>query len=197
MNDEYLTIADDKIGEGYYTEKRSKFLAFSHHVSTTDEIKALIGFYKTKYYDSRHVCYAYVLGADRTVFRANDDGEPSGTGGKPILGQINSNTLTDILVVVVRYYGGVNLGTSGLAIAYRTAALSAIKNAVIVKKYVEEDIVFSFPYVMLNAVMRIVKEMSPRIISQTYYNNTCEMRFSIRSSEAMKFKEKLRKLSFQ
>ncbi len=196
MNDEYLTIADDKIGEGYYTEKRSKFLAFSHHVSTTDEIKALIGFYKTKYYDSRHVCYAYVLGADRTVFRANDDGEPSGTGGKPILGQINSNTLTDILVVVVRYYGGVNLGTSGLAIAYRTAALSAIKNAVIVKKYVEEDIVFSFPYVMLNAVMRIVKEMSPRIISQTY-NNTCEMRFSIRSSEAMKFKEKLRKLSFQ
>ena len=196
MNDEYLTIADDKIGDGYYTEKRSKFLAFSHHVSTTDEIKALIGFYKTKYYDSRHVCYAYVLGADRTVFRANDDGEPSGTGGKPILGQINSNTLTDILVVVVRYYGGVNLGTSGLAIAYRTAALSAIKNAVIVKKYVEEDIVFSFPYVMLNAVMRIVKEMSPRIISQTY-NNTCEMRFSIRSSEAMKFKEKLRKLSFQ
>lgn len=196
MNDEYLTIADNKIGEGYYTEKRSKFLAFSHHVSTTDEIKALIGFYKTKYYDSRHVCYAYVLGADRTVFRANDDGEPSGTGGKPILGQINSNTLTDILVVVVRYYGGVNLGTSGLAIAYRTAALSAIKNAVIVKKYVEEDIVFSFPYVMLNAVMRIVKEMSPRIISQTY-NNTCEMRFSIRSSEAMKFKEKLRKLSFQ
>ena len=196
MNDEYLTIADDKIGEGYYTEKRSKFLAFSHHVSTTDEIKALIGFYKTKYYDSRHVCYAYVLGADRTVFRANDDGEPSGTGGKPILGQINSNTLTDILVVVVRYYGGVNLGTSGLAIAYRTAALSAIKNAVIVKKYVEEDIVFSFPYVMLNAVMRIVKEMSPRIISQTY-NNTCEMRFSIRSSEAMNFKEKLRKLSFQ
>ena len=196
MNDEYLTIADDKIGEGYYTEKRSKFLAFSHHVSTTDEIKALIGFYKTKYYDSRHVCYAYVLGADRTVFRANDDGEPSGTGGKPILGQINSNTLTDILVVVVRYYGGVNLGTSGLAIAYRTAALSAIKNAVIVKKYIEEDIVFSFPYVMLNAVMRIVKEMSPRIISQTY-NNTCEMRFSIRSSEAMKFKEKLRKLSFQ
>lgn len=196
MNDEYLTIAGDKIGEGYYTEKRSKFLAFSHHVSTTDEIKALIGFYKTKYYDSRHVCYAYVLGADRTVFRANDDGEPSGTGGKPILGQINSNTLTDILVVVVRYYGGVNLGTSGLAIAYRTAALSAIKNAVIVKKYVEEDIVFSFPYVMLNAVMRIVKEMSPRIISQTY-NNTCEMRFSIRSSEAMKFKEKLRKLSFQ
>ena len=196
MNDEYLTIADDKIGEGYYTEKRSKFLAFSHHVSTTDEIKALIGFYKTKYYDSRHVCYAYVLGADRTVFRANDDGEPSGTGGKPILGQITSNTLTDLLVVVVRYYGGVNLGTSGLAIAYRTAALSAIKNAVIVKKYVEEDIVFSFPYVMLNAVMRIVKEMSPRIISQTY-NNTCEMRFSIRSSEAMKFKEKLRKLSFQ
>ena len=196
MNDEYLTITEGKIGEGYYTEKRSKFLAFSHHVSTTDEIKTLIGFYKKKYYDSRHVCYAYVLGADRAVFRANDDGEPSGTGGKPILGQINSNVLTDILVVVVRYYGGVNLGTSGLAIAYRTAASAAIENAVIVKKYVEEDIVFSFPYVMLNAVMRIVKEMSPRIISQTF-NNTCEMRFSIRSSEAMKFREKLRKLSFQ
>ena len=120
MSDEYKTIASTS--EGYYTEKRSKFLAFAHHVQTVDEVKELLAGYRKKYYDARHVCYAYMLGAERTEFRANDDGEPSSTAGKPILGQINSNELTDILIVVVRYYGGVNLGTSGLIIAYREAA---------------------------------------------------------------------------
>ena len=104
INDEYKTIKTE--GEGYYTEKRSKFLAFAHHVSTVEEIKELLAGYRKKYYDARHVCYAYMLGAERTEFRANDDGEPSSTAGKPILGQINSNELTDILIVVVRYYGG-------------------------------------------------------------------------------------------
>lgn len=137
-----------------------------------------------------------MLGAERLQFRANDDGEPSGTGGKPILGQINSNELTDVLVVVIRYYGGVNLGTGGLIVAYRTAAAAAIADSTIVTRQVEELVKFSFPYVMMNSVMRIVKEMSPKIISQTY-DNTCEMTFSIRKSEAAVLREKLDKLSFE
>ncbi len=196
MVDEYLTIDDAKIGEGYYSEKRSKFLAFAHHVSDVDEVKGIIEQYRKKYFDARHVCYAYMLGAERLQFRANDDGEPSGTGGKPILGQINSNELTDVLVVVIRYYGGVNLGTGGLIVAYRTAAAAAIADSTIVTRQVEELVKFSFPYVMMNSVMRIVKEMSPRIISQTY-DNTCEMTFSIRKSEAALLREKLDKLSFE
>ncbi len=196
MVDEYLTIDDAKIGEGYYSEKRSKFLAFAHHVSDVDEVKGIIEQYRKKYFDARHVCYAYMLGAERLQFRANDDGEPSGTGGKPILGQINSNELTDVLVVVIRYYGGVNLGTGGLIVAYRTAAAAAIADSTIVTRQVEELVKFSFPYVMMNSVMRIVKEMSPRIISQTY-DNTCEMTFSIRKSEAAVLREKLDKLSFE
>lgn len=196
MVDEYLTIDDAKIGEGYYSEKRSKFLAFAHHVSDVDEVKVAIEQYRKKYFDARHVCYAYMLGAERLQFRANDDGEPSGTGGKPILGQINSNELTDVLVVVIRYYGGVNLGTGGLIVAYRTAAAAAIADSTIVTRQIEELVKFSFPYVMMNSVMRIVKEMSPRIISQTY-DNTCEMTFSIRKSEAAVLREKLDKLSFE
>lgn len=196
MVDEYLTIDDAKIGEGYYSEKRSKFLAFAHHVSDVDEVKGIIEQYRKKYFDARHVCYAYMLGAERLQFRANDDGEPSGTGGKPILGQINSNELTDVLVVVIRYYGGVNLGTGGLIVAYRTAAAAAIADSTIVTRQVEELVKFSFPYVMMNSVMRIVKEMSPKIISQTY-DNTCEMTFSIRKSEAALLREKLDKLSFE
>lgn len=196
MVDEYLTIDDAKIGEGYYSEKRSKFLAFAHHVSDVDEVKVVIEQYRKKYFDARHVCYAYMLGAERLQFRANDDGEPSGTGGKPILGQINSNELTDVLVVVIRYYGGVNLGTGGLIVAYRTAAAAAIADSIIVTRQVEELVKFSFPYVMMNSVMRIVKEMSPRINSQTY-DNTCEMTFSIRKSEAAVLREKLDKLSFE
>lgn len=196
MVDEYLTIDDAKIGEGYYSEKRSKFLAFAHHVSDVDEVKGIIEQYRKKYFDARHVCYAYMLGAERLQSRANDDGEPSGTGGKPILGQINSNELTDVLVVVIRYYGGVNLGTGGLIVAYRTAAAAAIADSTIVTRQVEELVKFSFPYVMMNSVMRIVKEMSPKIISQTY-DNTCEMTFSIRKSEAALLREKLDKLSFE
>ena len=122
--DEFKTITN--IGEGTYSEKRSKFLAFSHHVESVDEVKDILQSYRKKYYDARHICYAYVLGPERDVFRANDDGEPSSTAGKPILGQINSNELTDILVVVVRYYGGVNLGTGGLIVAYRTASAEAL-----------------------------------------------------------------------
>ncbi len=191
--DQYKTITG--IGEGIYTEKRSKFLAFSHHVETVDEIKEILAYYRKKYYDARHVCYAYMLGSDRMEFRANDEGEPSSTAGKPILGQINSNELTDILIVVVRYYGGVNLGTSGLIIAYREAANEAISNSNIETRLVEEIVTYSFPYVMMNDVMKIAKNLQPRIISQVY-DNTCEIKFSIRKSEAERLRSQLNALSF-
>jgi uncharacterized YigZ family protein len=191
MSDEFKTIASTS--EGYYTEKRSKFLAFAHHVQTVDEVKELLAGYRKKYYDARHVCYAYMLGAERLEFRANDDGEPSSTAGKPILGQINSNELTDILIVVVRYYGGVNLGTSGLIIAYREAAADAISHATIETRQVEEIIKYSFAYPQMNDVMRIVKDMNPRIISQTY-DNTCEIVLSIRKSEVEQLRNKLNSL---
>ena len=191
MSDEYKTIASTS--EGYYTEKRSKFLAFAHHVQTVDEVKELLAGYRKKYYDARHVCYAYMLGAERTEFRANDDGEPSSTAGKPILGQINSNELTDILIVVVRYYGGVNLGTSGLIVAYREAAADAINHASIETRQVEEIVKYSFAYPQMNDVMRIVKDMNPRIISQTY-DNTCEIVLSIRKSEAEQLRNRLKSL---
>ena len=193
MTDEFKTITTTS--EGFYSEKRSKFLAFAHHVETVDEVKDLIAQYRKKYYDARHVCYAYMLGASREEFRANDDGEPSSTAGKPILGQINSHDLTDILIVVVRYYGGVNLGTSGLIVAYREAASDAIAHATIETRQVEEVVTYDFPYVMMNDVMRIVKEMQPRIVSQTY-DNTCQIKLAIRQSEVGQLKAKLDKLSF-
>lgn len=193
--DEFLTITDTP-AEGFYSEKRSKFLAFAFHVTSEEEVKQYVAEFRKKYYDARHVCWAYMLGADRTDFRANDDGEPSSTAGKPILGQINKNELTDILIIVVRYYGGVNLGTSGLIVAYRTAAAEAIANAEIVSQFVEEEVVFDFPYIMMNDVMKIIKDMSPRIISQTY-DNTCEIKLSIRKSEAPMLKAKFDKLAFK
>ena len=194
MTDEFKTIATTS--EGFYSEKRSKFLAFAHHVESVEEIKEIIAQYRKKYYDARHVCYAYMLGPEREEFRANDDGEPSSTAGKPILGQINSNELTDILVVVVRYYGGVNLGTSGLIIAYREATADAIAHAEVVTRQVEELVTYSFAYPLMNDVMRIVKDMNPRIVSQTY-DNTCQICLSIRKSEAEQLKSRLAKLSFE
>lgn len=194
MLDEYTTISTT--GEGYYTEKRSKFLAWAHHVETQDEVKELLAGYRKKYYDARHVCYAYMLGPERTDFRANDDGEPSSTAGKPILGQINSAELTDVLVVVVRYYGGVNLGTSGLIVAYREAAQLAIADAKKETRQVEEIVSYDFPYTMMNSVMKVVKDMQPRIVSQTF-DNTCQLRLAIRKSEAEQLRSRLAKLSFE
>lgn len=194
MEDSFKTIS--KGGEGYFTDKRSKFLAFTHHVESVDEVKEIVSNYRKKYFDARHVCYAYVIGADGSIFRANDDGEPSSTAGKPILGQINSNQLSETLIVVVRYYGGVNLGTGGLIVAYREAAADAIANSEITEKLVEERIDFQFPYVMMNQVMRVVKEMQPRILSQSY-DNTCMISLSIRKSLAEQLRSRLSKLSFE
>lgn len=195
MTDQYRTITH-QMGEGFYSEKRSKFLAFAHHVTTENEVKELLQAYKKKYYDARHCCYAYMLGADRSVFRANDDGEPSSTAGKPILGQINAHELTDILIVVVRYFGGTKLGTSGLIVAYRTAAAAAIENAQIETRYVEDIIDYSFTYPLLNEFMRVVKELEPRIVSQTF-DNTCHISLAIRKSQAAELRQRLQQLSFQ
>lgn len=191
MTDTFLTIASPS--QGTYTEKRSKFLAFAFPVSTVEEIKALIEEYQKKYYDARHACYAYMLGHERLVFRANDNGEPSGTAGKPILGQINSNELTDILIIVVRYFGGVKLGTSGLIQAYKAAAAEAIAAATIIQKTVDEQICISFEYPLMNQVMRIVKEESPTIVSQSFEGD-CLMTLSIRASLMPRLHQRLEKV---
>lgn len=195
MQDTYKTISS-KIGEGFYSEKRSKFLAFAHHVSSLDEIKQLLAAYRKKYYDARHCCYAYMLGPQRVDFRANDDGEPSSTAGKPILGQINRSDLTDILIVVVRYYGGVNLGTGGLIVAYRTAAADAISHSDIEERQVEEIVNYSFTYPMMNDVMRLVKELPVRILHQSF-DNTCEITLAIRKSQGELLRKRLEQLTFK
>lgn len=195
MADTYKTVSKE-VCEGFYSEKRSKFLAFVHHVDSVDEAMAIVKEYRKKYYDARHCCYAYVLGSNRADFRANDDGEPSSTAGKPILGQLNRLELTDVLVVVIRYYGGVNLGTGGLIVAYRTATEDALSKAVIEEKFVEERITYRFTYPMINAVMRVVKETGARIVSQSF-DNDCEIVLSIRQSLAEGLQARLDKLSFE
>ena len=191
MLDCYKTIKEP--AEGYYTEKRSSFIAYAIPVKTVEEVKILLDTYRKQYYDARHVCWAYMLGAERKEFRSNDDGEPSSTAGKPILGQINSNELTDILIVVIRYFGGIELGTSGLTAAYRTAAAEAIAAAEIEVRTVDEDIRIMFDYPYLNGVMRIVKEMRPEIRYQSF-EMTCEMTLRIRKSEAAKLRNLLSKV---
>lgn len=195
MADTYKTVSKE-VCEGFYSEKRSKFLAFVHHVDSVDEAMAIVKEYRKKYYDARHCCYAYVLGSDRADFRANDDGEPSSTAGKPILGQLNRLELTDVLVVVIRYYGGVNLGTGGLIVAYRTATEDALSKAVIEEKFVEERITYRFTYPMINVVMRVVKVTGARIVSQSF-DNDCEIVLSIRQSLAEGLQARLDKLSFE
>ncbi len=191
MDDTYRTIRD--LSEGYYTEKRSRFLSFALPVRTPDEVKTQVDAYRKKYYDARHVCWAYMLGPDRTTFRANDDGEPSSTAGKPILGQINSNNLTDILIIVVRYFGGIELGTSGLIVAYRSAAAEAIAAAHIEERTVDETITITFEYPHLNSVMRIVKEDKPDVLAQSF-ELTCEMTLRIRQSRMDALKSRLLKV---
>ena len=178
-NDIYKTI--EQQGEAIYTEKRSKFLAFAIPVTTIEQVKEHIEAYQKKYYDARHVCYAYRLGERGDQERSNDNGEPSGTAGKPILGQINSNNLTDILIVVVRYFGGIKLGTGGLIVAYKQAAADAIAQCNIVERLVEDTVHIRFEYPLMNDVMRIVKEEQPTVLSQTFEMD-CEMSLRLRRS---------------
>ena len=164
--DTYLTVKGD--AQAQFVEQRSRFISFIWHVTTADEVKERIAALQKEYYDARHVCYAYMLGAERTDWRANDNGEPSGTAGKPILGQINSAGLSDVLIAVVRYFGGVKLGTSGLTEAYRMAAAQVIENAEVVTAYVERDVTVLFTYNMTNVVMKAVKDLDVRLAEQDY-----------------------------
>ena len=191
VQDTYKTIAD--VSEGLYTEKRSKFIAVALPVKTVEEIKEHLEVYQKKYYDARHVCYAYMLGHERKDFRANDNGEPSGTAGKPILGQINSNELTDILVIMVRYFGGIKLGTSGLIVAYKAAAAEAIAAATILEKTVDDEVTVLIEYPFMNDVMRIVKEEEPEIVDQLY-DMDCRMTLRIRRSCMPRLRERLLKV---
>lgn len=171
------------MASGTYSELRSKFLAFAIPVRTADEAMDWVERYQKDYYDARHVCWAYRLGADGQEYRSNDNGEPSGTAGKPILGQIVSHNVSDVLVVVVRYFGGVKLGTSGLIVAYRTAANEALTAANKTQRLVEQQMTLTFTYDHMNLVMRMVKDLSPRILSQDYTDNgSVVMRISIRLS---------------
>ncbi len=191
QDDTYTTLAAP--AEGLYTEKRSKFLAFVHPVCTVEEVREHLAHYTKKYYDARHVCYAYMLGAERKDFRANDNGEPSGTAGKPILGQINSFGVTDVLIVVIRYFGGIKLGTGGLTVAYKAAAAEALTAATLIEKTVDDTLTVLFEYPFLNDVMRIVKEEEPILIAQSY-DTDCRMTLRIRRSHMPRLSERLLKV---
>lgn len=188
MSDSFKTIVSKS--EGIYKEKMSKFLAFAIPVNSVDEAKRHIAAYQKEYYDARHVCWAYMLGATRTDFQSNDNGEPSGTAGKPILGQINSFGLTNVLIIVVRYFGGIKLGTSGLIVAYREAAREALNAANIIECHETDDITFSFPYLAMNDVMRLCKSSDIEIISQVF-DNSCEMTLRIRRDNSDNLKTRL------
>ena len=189
--DTYKTI--NGISEGLYKEKGSKFLAFAHPVNTVDEVKPILDVYRKMYYDARHVCYAYCIGAEGGEYRVNDDGEPSGTAGKPIFGQIQSFGLTNVLVVVIRYFGGILLGTGGLVVAYKAAAAEALAAAEIIEKTVDTDFQFRFEFPFMNDVMRIVKNMDAHIVSQSYEMD-CFMQLRIRKNEATRLETALNKV---
>lgn len=188
--DSYLTIAAP--AEAASRERSSKFLAYAYPVQREEQVRELLDSLRKRYYDATHHCYAWRLGPDGGNFRANDDGEPSGTAGRPILGQLLSNNLTDCLVVVVRYFGGTKLGVPGLIAAYRESAAAAIAAAQIVQRTVDRTVRVDFPYIAMNDIMRVVKEDQPKIVSQTF-DNLCTMVFSIRESLAARLVEKLRK----
>ena len=189
-SDSYHTLAGP--AEAIYKEKSSKFLAYAYPVESEEEIRTLLDALRKKYYDATHLCYAWRLGPHGETFRANDDGEPSGTAGKPILGQLLSNGITDCLVVVVRYFGGTKLGVPGLIAAYKESAAEAIAAAEIVERTVDRTVELDFPYVAMNDIMRVVKEEQPKVVSQTF-DNLCSMRLTIRESRAEVLIEKLKK----
>ncbi|MBR4713794.1 MAG: YigZ family protein [Paludibacteraceae bacterium] len=189
--DTYLTLA--RTSEGLYKEKGSKFLAFAIPVSDVEEVKEILKEKRKEYHDARHVCFAYVMGEKGEETRANDDGEPSGTAGKPMLGTLVSKGVTNVLLVVVRYFGGTKLGTSGLINAYREACLDALEQNEVVEKIVESRCDIQFEYPFLNDVMRVVKEENATIVSQNF-DNDCSMRISIRKRDEEKLRSRLSKI---
>ncbi len=191
MKDTYLTLAE--ASEGFYKEKGSKFIGLAYPIKKEEQVKEIIDGLKKQYYDARHHCYAYVLGNDGERFRANDDGEPGHSAGDPILGQIRSHNLTNLLIVVVRYFGGTKLGVPGLVHAYRTAAADAIEEGEIVEKILMVDIPFRFEYLSMNDVMKLIKEYDLQILNQ-HFDNLCEMEISVREKRFAEVLEKLKKI---
>lgn len=190
FEDTYKTITQPS--SGLYKEKGSKFIALAYPVTAEDGVKHILEDLRKEYYDARHHCYAYILGPDKSAWRINDDGEPSGTAGKPIHGQILSFDLTNILIVVIRYFGGTKLGVSGLINAYKSAAKDALSQAEIVEKTVNEIYRLEFPYELMNDVMRIIKEEDLHMIDNQY-DNSCTITYSIRKNEADRVKTRLQK----
>lgn len=192
MADSYLTI--EKYTEAIYKEKGSKFLAFAYPVNNQDEIKQILTDLRKKYYDATHHCYAYILGFDKEEFRMNDDGEPSSTAGKPIYGQLLSNNLTNVLVVVVRYFGGTKLGVSGLIKAYKTSTQVCLESAVIVEKKVMRFYKISFAYDKMNAVMSFLKQINAQQKHHSF-DNECSIEVLINEEYSNKFEEEISKIS--
>ena len=188
MDDSYKTI--QRIAEGYITERKSKFISYILPIESEDEVKEILDEYRKKYYNARHVCWAYMLGHAREDFRSNDDGEPSGTAGRPILGQINSYELTNVLVLVVRYFGGTLLGTGGLVRAYKEATATAIENATIVEKTIDDKFTLKFEYPLLNEVMRVLNQYQEAKWEQNF-TETCEMEINIRQSQSQELSKTL------
>ena len=188
MSDFFKTISEPS--KGIYKGKMSKFLSFAHPVNTADEAKEIIKQYQKEYFDARHVCWAYMIGTARNEFLSNDNGEPSGTAGKPILGQINSFELTNVVIVVVRYFGGIKLGTSGLIVAYREAAAEAIRNGEIIECHEQAFVEFNFPYLAMNDVMKLIKNENVQIMEQIF-DNSCFMKLAIRADFAESLKSRL------
>ncbi len=191
-DDTYRTIAAP--GESLYTEKRSRFLAFALHIETEDEVKGLLAEYRKKFYDARHVCYAYVLGTNKERERANDDGEPSGSAGKPILGQIHSFDITNVLIIVVRYFGGVKLGTGGLFSAYKTAAAEALENACIEERIVMSRFTISAPYADADTAMRFIREGDGEIVGREYTATENQLTIEVRISKEKALRTRLNEI---
>ena len=188
MSDFFITVKG--ISQGLYKEKMSKFISFAEPVQSADEAKAVIKKYQNQYHDARHVCWAYMIGTDRSEYLSSDNGEPSGTAGKPILGQINSFGLTNIVIVVVRYFGGIKLGTSGLIVAYREAAAEAINAGEILECHEQTTITFTFAYLGMNDVMKVIKSEDLRIVSQDF-DNCCTMTIQLDADKAEPLKKRL------
>lgn len=188
MSDTFKTITE--ISEGLFKDKGSKFISFAIPIKNSTNIKEVLTEYKKRFFDARHVCYAYMIGHERTNFRANDDGEPSGTAGRTILGQINSYQLTNVLIIVVRYFGGILLGTGGLVSAYKQAAADALEQASIIEKTVDSELSIKFDYLLMNDVMRVIKEINPTILSQKF-EIECSMDLSIRNQNFNTLQTKL------
>jgi len=192
FDDTYRTIAQP--AEGIFRDRGSKFLGFAFPVKSTEEIAAHLEQLRKDHHSARHHCYAWRLGADHAAWRVNDDGEPSGTAGKPIYGQIQSSDLTNVVIIVVRYFGGTLLGVGGLINAYRAATHEAIENAQIIEKHITEIYRVEFPYDAMNAVMKILKDKDLPQTNQDFQLE-CKLDYSVRKSEADAVKEQLEKVS--